>query len=214
MRRGILLVLAVAACSDPAKNDGATSCQLGMIRDPGPSCSIPNVPMTIDGDPSDFAQPALDDAWHSLWHSCAPDQCNLIWAVDGDSLVFNGSRKQDPSDDLATGIQFAQYSDFSGAVVWVDFWKSGFTVGIKDYNYSNIPIDYAFTPAGWEVRIPRAIIPFNGFAYVQRYELTHRNNSWVSTWAGIDFAMCWESSDPRDPCNGTDVYDQRDPNNH
>lgn len=201
-----MFAIVLTACSDPAHNDGSTTCQLGMIRDPGPSCSIPDVPMKIDGDPSDFAQPKLDDAWHSLWHSCAPDQCRLIWAEDGDSFVFNGSRTEAPSDSISTGIEFAQYSDFSGAVVWLTFRPSQVYVGINDYNYAAMPIEYAYTPGGWEIRIPRALLPFNGFAYVYRYQKTQQaNGNWTTSGDKAFFAMCWESDDPRDPCNGNDV---------
>jgi hypothetical protein len=202
-----LVLIALAACSDPATNDGATACRLGMLRDPGPSCSVPNVPMKIDGDSSDWAQPKLDDAWHSLWHSCAPDGCKLMWAQDGDSFVFSGSREQAPSDNVIYGIQFAQYIDFSLSVVWVTFRPSEVGVGINKFPYSNVPIEYAYTPGGWEIRIPRAIIPFAGFAYVERYEREYKNGNWVTTDAETVFDICWDSDDPGDPCNGNDWDD-------
>ena len=211
MKRAALLVfvMPLGACSDPAGNDlGSGVCNIGTLRNPGPSCTVPDVKMTIDGDASDFAQPEVADAWQTYWDHCEPDTCELIWALDGDSIVFNGKRKEAPSDNLDFAIQFSDPYDLPDmneqSVVHVSFGPYTPRAFIGKYELFNVPIEFAYTAGGWEVRIPRAIIPYYGAAVVDRVDYAKTaTTDWKATHVEPYFPICWEPTYAADPCSGT-----------
>jgi hypothetical protein len=208
MRRLVLVVALVASAGSSSDPNGSAECVTGHVAQDGPVCTALRAPMVIDGDPSDFRQQAIYDTWNSPFGGpCEPDGCALIWVRDGDTLVFNGARFGGTSLFEAYSILFADgdydVPDDETRYVEIFFGASEVRTFIGSYEMFGVPIEFAFTPSGWEVRVPLDILPYaSGSALVDTYTWRLMDGIWqrgpgFGGWLGY---ACWDASVDDNAC--------------
>ncbi len=205
-------VLALAACSDnPAGERGA--CLGGMVRQPGPACTLPpTLDITVDGNRADWTNRLVFDV-------LVPGSCcragdtgvtNAGRQLRDGALVFYSNALGFPGVDPAFryGLAFRRVDLADGAPGNVH------TLLVADINSSTVeeyvngervfgaPGEVAVGVTGLEWRIPTTALPYAGAAYVVGVTFDVRDGQVIARDPSTASAkLCWDpDAIDEDPC--------------
>ncbi len=190
-----LAPLLLAGCaSDP------DACWFGNERAAGGVCALPELAATLDGDGAEW-----DDAGIVRWRSCydcpAGDVDSFQVAREGeDALVLRAITLGPPLADSATYL--ASFRALRGPEIGT-LRGYGFQVlfdaeeiigrMLPWYEFTGLPVEVAWAADGYELRVPIAVLPFEGAAWF--------GTGMADGTAGNSLArVCWLPSAVDDAC--------------
>jgi hypothetical protein len=202
------VALLAAACSD----EPSTACLHGMVREPGPACTLPpTLDMIVDGRRDDWTNPKVFDVL--VPGSCCATADNALTNAgrqlsDG-QLVFFSSTLGPPFDtSLVYGLSFRRVDlpDDDPANVHTLFLTAPDLGGSVEAYVNGVrvfgaPGSAALGDSGIEWRLPPEALPYPGVAEVIGVAFESQDGQAVVRHPAKSAArICWDPDAADDPC--------------
>jgi hypothetical protein len=203
-----LLLATASSSSDP---DGAGSCLGGMVRDPGPACTLPPaLGISLDGQALDWQQNGLDQVLVP-GSCCATGDSGLTHAArqrDSGALVFFNHTVGTPvlSTTLVYALVFRRVdldADDPGNVVTQLLLQpnEGIQVFVNGERVFGPQVEVNLGQEGVEWRVPTGVLPYPGVANVAAVTYELSANGYVArNLGGATAKICWDPEAERDEC--------------